>query len=1342
MQKSRRFAVLAGLALLAFVASPAKAGKAQATPSHNDFWLAFDGASRRAEPDLILIGATAQAVELQATLPGCDVETADVEGQAYSRLWGEGYGHPATVGLPDVPVLRRDVEIPFGAQVSLELVNADFADYALADRGLMPIYPTQPPLPKLGDAKGKAPFQIDRDFYAGGALYPSTPLALGEVYVVRGHRVQPVEVWPVAYDPAAGTVRLYSRLTFRLRLIGSDMSRTQAQAGRYASPAFEPRLAQHLVNYNQGRPTVEFGSKPQIGYLIVTADAYYDAMLPLVNLRESRGFDVTMVRCTDIGGCGSASAIKTYIQNAYDTWPLPPSYLLLVGDTNTIPTWTGPTIGTSTDLYYGTMDGSSDWHPDLGRGRFPVRSAEQTTAMVDKYLAYANLTGQEPWLKWASFAATCDNYPVAEGTHNYVINNHTAPGGYTGTFPTDPQPGGDELYCISHGATHADLVNAFDEGRWAIIYSGHGSYSGWEMGFTPSDVQNLTNYGVFPFVASHACLSGDFGQPEVFGETWVLQANKGALVYWGSSTYSYWDEDDVLERAMFDSLFAAGTPHATVAGMTDDGLAAVDAAYPGSARYYRETYNVLGDPAVKILWEADLPTFTLGIEPGSHEICTSGSVTSSVEIASILGYSNTVNLATSPLPTGITATVDPASAQAPFTSTLTMDVAMGTPAGDYGLILTATDQVSWTLGSRVDLRVVNGAPQAPALVSPPDGATGQPLAPTFEWSEAPWAASYRFQLDRDPRFGAPLLDENDLSAASYTPDSPLAGGGCYWWHVQGDNACGSGAWSEPFHFATVQLATAFYDNIESGNGNWSHQAQAAQGIDHWQISTSQSHSPTHAWFVPDDPVVTDSRLWNTTPIAVGSGSTLTFWHRYQFEGTSYDGAVLEISANGGPWTDLGPHIAAPNGYNGTISTSYGNPLAGRQAWTGDLTDWTQVKVDLSSFAGQTVRVRWRLGCDSSLNDVGWYIDDVQITSPLPPNPAPALLSITPASGPTWVDTPVQIEGSNFVGTPNVELGDTWLLSVTQVSSTTLQAVVPAGIAGGIYDLTLYNGDCQEASLPAAYTVVAECVSPTAALAGNSRVGLRQPLHLEAQLSAGTPPLTYTWDFGGPGYGKNLDTATPVFTYTATGEYAVELTVANPCGSAVVTQEVSVKCISPTVTLASDSPVELGQAMHFAADLLTGTLPVTYTWGFGGPGESSGGDTATPIFTYRHFGTFGVLVTATNECGTDTDSATVEVLCDAPQAEISTSSPVSIGEPMAFAATVGGTPPLTLTWDFGDGLGISNQASPTYTYTACGDYVVTLTVEGPCGSAVITAPVSVEPIWRYVYLPLVVKDVAP
>jgi len=1134
---------LAGLACLGLIAAMAAwvAPVAASDPAETGRWLPFDGRLTPVQPALALVGADAGAIDLQADMPGSWVEEVYAQGRAYSRLLGDGYGAATEIGLPALPVLRRNVEVPFGADISLELVEAEYADYTLASLGLDPIYPLQPPLPKT--QKGQ-PFQINHDFYDQGSLYPTTPLALGELYVVRGHRIQTVEVWPVAYDPAAGTVRLYRSVTFRLRLAGSDPARTQVLAARYASPAFEARLSEQVLNYNQGRPAAVFSPDTAVGYLIVVANAYYDAMLPFKDLRASQGFAVTMVRCSEIGGCTSTATIKTYIQGAYDTWPVPPSYVLLVGDTDTVATWSGPTIGTATDLYYGTMDGASDWHPDISRGRFPVRSPEQTTYMVDKYLAYANLTGQEPWVKKASFPATCDLYTIAEGTHNYVINSYTAPKGYTGHFPGDPQPGGDKLYCITYGAARADLIEAFNDGRWAIIYSGHGSHSGWEMSFSSTDVQNLTNFGIFPFVASHACVSGDFGQTQVFGETWVLQQNKGALVYWGSSTNSFWDEDDVLEREMFDSLFADTKAQADVAEMTDCGLAGVEAVYPSSARYYWETYNVLGDPAVKLFLDPDLPTFTLDVDPQQHDLCKSGIVTSTVTIGSIRGYSETVYLETGPLPPGITATFDPPSAQAPFTAELTIAVA-DMLAGDYPVVVTATDQVSWTHEATVDLRVVRDEPAVPVQLSPPDGAVDQPFTPNLGWDPAAFADSYHLQLARSPLFQTPVEDTSGIADHLYTPASPLEGGLCYWWHVAGENVCTHGEWATPFHFSTVALAASFYDNMEAGAGNWTH--QAGQGIDHWQISGQQSHSPTHAWFVPDDDNVTDTRLWNTTPVVVGTGSTLTFWHRYEFEGTAYDGAVLEISTDGGStWTDLGIHSTA-NGYNGTISTGYGNPLGGRQAWTGDLTTWTQVEVNLSSFAGQNVQIRWRLGCDSSIGDTGWYIDDVLITAPLPPNPAPGVLSITPNTGSAFEQTPVQIGGSSFLDTPSVRLGDTWLLSVTMVSSTTLDAMVPAGMAEGVYDLTLYNGDCQEAVLVDAFAVTAECITPTVTFESDSPVELGRPMHFDATVLP-IVPVTFYWEFGGPGYGIGEYTATPVYTYTELGTYTVTVGVKHACGT--------------------------------------------------------------------------------------------------------------------------------------------------------------------------------------------------
>jgi hypothetical protein len=611
-RKSRWLAGLVCLGLIVVMAIPmtataARTGNTVMTPPQDGRWLSFDGASHPAPPDLALLGSDSSAIDLQADLPGCLAEDVEAEDHIFTRLYGEGYGNAVVVGLPNVPVLRQAVEIPFGAEVELEIIDAQFSDHTLSELGLHPIYPLQPPVPKIPGAGENMPFEIDSEFYASGALYPEEALTLGEEYVTRGHRIQTVEVWPVAYDPTVDALRMYSEITFRLKLTGSDMVLTWQVAERYASPAFESSLSDRVLNYNQGRPPVEFGPEIDVGYLIITADAYHDPMLPFVALREGGGFDVTMTKLSDIPGGGSNVAIKAYIQDAYDNWPTPPSYVLLVGDTDTMPGWDSEAAWEITDLYYATMDGGSDWHPDIGRGRFPVRSAAQTTIMVDKYVIYAGLTGQEPWLKQASFIATCDRYWVAEGTHNYVIQNYTEPNGYTGIFPTDPMPGGDRLYCITHHATASDIQTSLNQGRWVAIYSGHGSWTGWEMGYGQDDVQSLINAGMYPFVASHSCITGDFDRYEVFGETWVLQEAAGALVFWGSSDSSYWDEDDVLERAMFDSLFAEVTEHADVTTMTYDGLAGVEASYPSMARYYWETYNVLGDPAVKIFLEPDQP---------------------------------------------------------------------------------------------------------------------------------------------------------------------------------------------------------------------------------------------------------------------------------------------------------------------------------------------------------------------------------------------------------------------------------------------------------------------------------------------------------------------------------------------------------------------------------------------------------------------------------------------------------------------------------------------------------------------------------------------------------------
>lgn len=197
-------------------------------------------------------------------------------------------------------------------------------------------------------------------------------------------------------------------------------------------------------------------------------------------------------------------------------------------------------------------------------------------------------------------------------------------------------------------------------------------------------------------------------------------------------------------------------------------------------------------------------------------------------------------------------------------------------------------------------------------------------------------------------------------------------------------------------------------------GTWSHSALA--GTDNWVQSTAGNpHSPTHTFFTASVSSVNDDVLV-TPAFTVPANAVLSFWHTYYLE-TNYDGAVIEISTDGGStWNDLGPRITS-GGYTGTISTLYGSPIGGRQAWTGGTVGTeTQVTVDLAPYAGQNAKVRFRAACDSSVAQTGWYIDDVVLSGQAPCATGTPVGSVKPVPDGLWVGgTPMRASKSTGDG---------------------------------------------------------------------------------------------------------------------------------------------------------------------------------------------------------------------------------------------------------------------------------------------------------------------------------------
>ena len=121
--------------------------------------------------------------------------------------------------------------------------------------------------------------------------------------------------------------------------------------------------------------------------LVITTDALYNSILPLAEWRNATGVSTKVVKLSAIGS--DTTSIKTYIRNAWSTWPVKPEYVLLVGSSTNLPARYYRRMGGSgysSDNIYGDMTG--DYQMEIPVGRFPAKSTAQLDLMVAKTLSY------------------------------------------------------------------------------------------------------------------------------------------------------------------------------------------------------------------------------------------------------------------------------------------------------------------------------------------------------------------------------------------------------------------------------------------------------------------------------------------------------------------------------------------------------------------------------------------------------------------------------------------------------------------------------------------------------------------------------------------------------------------------------------------------------------------------------------------------------------------------------------------------------------------------------------------------------------------------------------------
>jgi len=212
--------------------------------------------------------------------------------------------------------------------------------------------------------------------------------------------------------------------------------------------------------------------------------------------------------------------------------------------------------------------------------------------------------------------------------------------------------------------------------------------------------------------------------------------------------------------------------------------------------------------------------------------------------------------------------------------------------------------------------------------------------------------------------GAVGIEVADFAIAIDDPDLTLGGT--------------SGAFLARVNTDEVPESSATED-VEASNPAWTRSGDPSlTGAFPWR--RLEASVTNHRWLGPNAGAPSDQYLISPV-LNVASHLAFTFRHRYSFEAPLFDGGVIEISANGGPWTDIGSFTSP--GYNGTLVAGGTNPLRGRQAFVNNSAgypNFINATVDLgSAYDGQNVQIRFRTGADDNSAAVGWEIDDIAFT---------------------------------------------------------------------------------------------------------------------------------------------------------------------------------------------------------------------------------------------------------------------------------------------------------------------------------------------------------------------------
>lgn len=523
------------------------------------------------------------------------LSTMEVKGEAMQNIELPGQFLPNNAGAPNLPGSGRYIAIPQGAEVTYNIVayrSETFTNVNVAPAFRIP----------WANEDGDLEYIKDESIYSANKFYPEQPILLSEKSQVRGIDVVLLGITPFHYNPVTRQLIVYRDIKIEVTFNGGN---GHFGDNRLRSRWWDPLLSDMLLNF-ESLPKMDynkaFQSTDETGceYLIIspTGPEFLQWADSIRMFRTLQGIKTEVVTLAEIGG-NNASVIENYINNAYNTWDIPPAAILLLGDygTNAANSVVAPIYDSycvSDNIY---ADVNADQMPDIIAARLTVNNATQLQTMVTKFINYERNPPTDP--DFYAHPMTCLGYqterwfqictesvagfweqelgkttnrvnaiyngnpqtgPWSTATNTATVLGVFGPNGL-GYIPATPG----QVNCTWNG-TGNTVVNGINNGAFMLLHRDHGDVTLWgEPDFSNSHVNNLTNTDL-SYIWSVNCLTGKYNNT---GEECLVEKlhrhtsggnNSGALGAIGDSEISYSFVNDVFVWGAFDNMWPEFMP--------------------------------------------------------------------------------------------------------------------------------------------------------------------------------------------------------------------------------------------------------------------------------------------------------------------------------------------------------------------------------------------------------------------------------------------------------------------------------------------------------------------------------------------------------------------------------------------------------------------------------------------------------------------------------------------------------------------------------------------------------------------------------------------------------------